>query len=101
MLVKKGTIFVNVGRGSLVDEAALVNALCSGHLGGAVIDVTREEPLRPNHPLWEAPNTVFTQHTAGGSFDELDRKLGFFEQNLRRYRRGKALENVIDWKRGY
>ena len=101
MLLKQGAIFVNVGRGSLVDEAALVNALGSGHLGGAVIDVTIEEPIPLNHPLWDAPNTLLTQHTAGGSFDELERKLRFFEQNLGCYRRGDALENVIDWKRGF
>jgi phosphoglycerate dehydrogenase-like enzyme len=101
LLLKKGAIFVNVGRGSLVDEAALVNALGSGHLGGAVIDVSREEPIPPDHPLWDAPNTLLTQHTAGGSFDELERKLRFFEQNLARYRRGDGLESVIDWKRGF
>jgi phosphoglycerate dehydrogenase-like enzyme len=101
VLLKKGAVFVNVGRGSLVDEAALINALSSGHLGGAVIDVTREEPISHNHPLWDAPNAVLTQHTAGGTFDELERKFQFFEQNLGRYRRGDALENVVNWKRGY
>lgn len=94
-------ILINVGRGSLVDEPALAEALQGGRLGGAVLDVTQEEPLPPSHPLWNCPNTIISQHTAGGSASELDRKIDFFEKNLRRYRQGQPLENIVEWKKGY
>ena len=100
-LMKTGAIFVNVGRGSLVDETALIESINTRHLGGTVIDVTVDEPLRPDHPLWNCPRTIITQHTGGGSNDELDRMMSVFENNLYRYRQGLTLENIIDWKRGY
>jgi len=100
-LIKQGAVFINVGRGSVVDEDLLVEALSSGRLGGAVLDVTEKEPLPVEHPLWDCPNTVITQHTAGGSSDELDRKSSFFTDNLRRHRAGLPLENVVDWERGF
>ncbi len=99
--LKPGAVFANVGRGSVVDEAALVEALRSGALSGAVLDVTQQEPLPPDHPLWTTPNTILTQHTGGGSADENTRITDFFAANLARYRRGEALLNVVDWRRGY
>jgi phosphoglycerate dehydrogenase-like enzyme len=98
---KKGAVFVNVGRGSVVDETALVGALEGGALGGAVLDVTVTEPLPPDHPLWQLPTVILTQHTAGGGEDEMDRKIAFFARNLRRYREGRPLRSVIDWGKGY
>ena len=98
---KEGSIFVNVGRGSVVEETALIENLRSGHLRGAFIDVTKEEPLSSEHRLWDAPNTLVTQHTAGGFKEEIDEKISLFEENLDRYRNGKPLKNVIDWARGY
>ena len=98
---KEGSIFVNVGRGSVVEEMALIENLRSGHLRGAIIDVTKEEPLPAEHPLWDAPNTIVTQHTAGGFKEELDEKISLFEGNLNCYKNGEPLKNVIDWGRGY
>ncbi|MCW5852131.1 MAG: D-2-hydroxyacid dehydrogenase [Anaerolineae bacterium] len=99
--LKPGAVFANVGRGSVLDEAALVEALRSGALGGAVLDVTQQEPLPPDHPLWTAPNTILTQHTGGGSADENSRIIHFFTANLARYRGGEALLNAVDWRKGY
>lgn len=99
--MKPSTIFCNFGRGSLVDEAALANALQSGHLGGAVIDVTEDEPLPASHPLWQSPNTIVTQHSAGGTADELDRKIDNFLTNLARYRAGEPLGGLVDFAKGY
>lgn len=99
--LKPSAILINVGRGSAVDEAALVERLRAGALGGAVLDVTAQEPLPGNHPLWGLPNVVLTQHTAGGSVDEQDRKINFFADNLRRYRQGHSLRSLVDWNKGY
>jgi phosphoglycerate dehydrogenase-like enzyme len=98
---KPGAIFTNVGRGSLVDEPALIAALHAGRLGGAVLDVTCREPLPPDDPLWGSPRTILTQHTAGGWTTVVLRRLSVFGENLARYRAGKPLHNVVDWKRGY
>ena len=98
---KDGALFVNIGRGSVIDEAALVDALQEGSLGGAVIDVTQREPIPEDHPLWDCPNTILTQHTAGGHSAELTEKALFFLENLQRYREGAALKNIVDFARGY
>jgi phosphoglycerate dehydrogenase-like enzyme len=96
-----GALFVNFGRGSLLDEDALADALDSGRLGGAVIDVTREEPLPPSHRFWRCPNLLLTQHTGGGTGDEIDRKIDVFLANLERYRKNEALYGLVDVERGY
>jgi glyoxylate/hydroxypyruvate reductase A len=100
-LLKADALFLNFGRGSLVDENALADALIAHRLGGAVIDVTREEPIPNGHPFWATPRLMLTQHTAGGSIDELERKIEIFLDNLARYRQGKALLSPIDFRRGY
>jgi len=100
-LMKRGSLFVNVGRGSLVDEPALVCALKSGQLCGAVLDVTRAEPLPQEDALWDAPNVTLTQHTSAGSDQELADILRFFGENLARYQGQRPLLNVVDWNRGY
>ncbi len=97
----RGAVFCNFGRGSAVDEAALDAALRSGHLGGAVIDVTRDEPLPHGHPFWTCPNLLLTQHTSGGSADEVDRKIDHFLANLSRFRAGLPLTGAVDFARGY
>jgi phosphoglycerate dehydrogenase-like enzyme len=97
----QGAILCNFGRGSAVDEAALESALRSGHLGGAVIDVTREEPLAPDHPFWTCPNLLLTQHSGGGTSDEIDRKIDHFLANLALYRAGRPLVGRVDFARGY
>ena len=99
--LKAGALFVNVGRGSLVDEAALLRALAENRIGGAVLDVTREEPLPPDSPLWTAANVVLTQHTSAGSDREAADVVGLFADNLARFLSGRPLRNVVDWSRGY
>lgn len=98
---KPGALFVNVGRGSLVVESALLAALESEHLGGALLDVTRHEPLPAEDPLWRAPRTLLTQHTCAGSDRVFRDIINFFDRNLTRYRAGQPLENIVDWARGY
>ena len=100
-LMHDGALFVNFGRGSVVEEDALADALCAGRLGGAVVDVTRDEPLPVDHRFWTCPNMILTQHSGGGTADEIDRKINVFEANLMRYRRGEQLTGVVDFSRGY
>ncbi|WP_284165845.1 NAD(P)-dependent oxidoreductase [Frigidibacter sp. SD6-1] len=96
-----GAVFCNLGRGSLVDEAALAEALTEGRLVGAVIDVTRDEPLPKGHAFWSTPNTILTQHSGGGFAEETDRKIDWFLDNLTRFRAGEPLRGLIDFARGY
>jgi phosphoglycerate dehydrogenase-like enzyme len=89
---------INVARGALVDEAALLDALRGGRLAGAVLDVTVEEPLPADNPLWDAPNVILTPHASGVTlrfFDDL------LIENVRRYLAGEPLLNVVDPERGY
>jgi len=95
----KHAIFINVGRGSAVEESALVNALETGAIAGSVLDVFEQEPLPAGHPLWSVPNTFITSHTSAPSFPEDIAKL-FFE-NYRLYVEGKPLKYVVDFERGY
>lgn len=99
--MRRQAIFCNFGRGSLVDEDALADALEHNRLAGAVIDVTQAEPLPQQHRFWSCPNMVLTQHSGGGTGDELDRKIDLFLANLARFQKGEALENVVDFSRGY
>ncbi len=100
-LLKSDAIFVNYGRGSLVDESALLEALSEQRIAGANLDVTVVEPLSPGDPLWQVPNLLLTQHTGGGSTIELDRKVDVFVAGLERYRRGQKPANLVDFARGY
>lgn len=99
--LKPTALFVNLGRGSVVDEDALAVRLGDGRLGGAVIDVTLDEPLPEAHPLWACPNTILTQHTGGGTEDEIDRKIEHFADNLARFRAGEPLVGAVDFEKGY
>jgi phosphoglycerate dehydrogenase-like enzyme len=90
---------LNVARGPIVDERALVAALESRRIGGAVLDVFDEEPLPPAHPLWSLPNTVITPHISGPSTPADIAPV--FNDNLRRYLQGARLRHVVDRGRGY
>lgn len=92
---KPGAIFYNVGRGTTVDQDALLAALQSGHLGAAYLDVTEPEPLPPEHPLWSAPNCYITPHSAGGHRTEPLRLVRHFLENLRRFEKGEPLEDRV------
>lgn len=100
-LLPPKAILCNFGRGSLIDEQALAAALGAGRLGGAVIDVTRAEPLPQGHPFWSCPNLLLTQHSGGGTGDELARKVEVFLANLQRFRAGEPLQGLVDFTRGY
>jgi phosphoglycerate dehydrogenase-like enzyme len=99
--MKPDALFVNVGRGSAVDEQALVDLLNQGRLGGAVLDVTAQEPLPAESPLWLHPRVLLTQHTGGRFPGETKAKLDVFLGNFRRFVAGQPLENVVDLARGY
>jgi len=94
-LVKPTAIIVNVGRGSLIDEDALAHKLTNGSIAGAVLDVTTKEPLPADHPLWNCPNTVLSQHTAGGYEEEIIGKVNIFLKNLERYTKAEPLKDLI------
>ena len=89
---------INVSRGLLVDEAALLQALRSGRLAGAVLDVFEREPLPADDPLWDAPNVIVTPHVSGATLQFLDELI---VENVRRYLGGEPLLNLIDPERGY
>lgn len=92
---------INVGRGPLVDEQALVEALQDGRLAGAALDVVHHEPLPPGHPLWSCPGTFISPHMAGDVVGWRGVLLGLFLENLRRFQNGAPLLNVVDMSLGY
>lgn len=93
-LLPHGAHVVNVGRGELLDEEALVAALRSGHLGGAALDVFVVEPLPADSPLWDLPNVIVTPHSAGTTELSAQRAADVFADNLRRFTAGSPLRNV-------
>jgi phosphoglycerate dehydrogenase-like enzyme len=95
-VMRAGAFFCNIGRGSLVDEAALVAALSSGRLSGAALDVFREEPLRSDSPLWSARNLMLSPHVAGSPDKLFVRVHQIFRDNVRRYLAGQPLINEVD-----
>lgn len=99
--MKRGSVYANVGRGSTTDEAKLIEALASGKLSGAVLDVTEIEPLPIESPLWRLANVILTQHTAGGRANEDSGKVKRFLENVRRFEKGDTVENKVDISRGY
>ncbi len=102
-LMPSSAILMNVGRGSAIDQDALVEALDNNKLGGAVLDVTVPEPLPNDHPLWSAKNCFITPHVSGTTSLALtcDYIVNIFLDNLKRYVSGEALEHVVDMKAGY
>lgn len=100
---KRGAILLNVGRGSAIDTDALVNALNSGQIGAAALDVTDPEPLPPEHVLWGMKNVLITPHVSGGFWlkQTRDRIAMRAAQNLRRFLNGQALECEVDFETGY
>jgi phosphoglycerate dehydrogenase-like enzyme len=98
----KGAGVVSIGRGQVVDEAALIAALQSGHLGGAVLDVFQEEPLPPQSPLWSLDNVIVSAHCAVDDLEAyLPRAMQVFLRNLVRYLDKQPLENLVDRRLGY
>jgi phosphoglycerate dehydrogenase-like enzyme len=98
----KGSAFlVNVGRGGLVQQEALIDALRAKQIGGAGLDVFEPEPLPADSPLWSMPNVILTPHYAGASPRYYERAMAIFLDNLRRYRDGESLRNLVDKRAGY
>jgi len=99
--MKRGARLINVGRGSLLDEAALIRALESGALGGAALDVVQTEPLPTESPLWRAPNLMLTPHTSAVSDRLWERETALLMELLERWFNGRELFNQVDFARGY
>jgi phosphoglycerate dehydrogenase-like enzyme len=99
--LKRGALLVNVGRAEIVDDAAMLEALQSGRLGGAALDVFEPEPLAVDSPLWRMPNVIISPHCADSTPESPMRSLDIFLDNLDRFRRGEPLRNVVDREQGY
>jgi phosphoglycerate dehydrogenase-like enzyme len=99
--LKPGAYLLNVARGAIVDEAALLDALRTGQLSGAFLDAHAQEPLPPDHPLWDMPGVEISPHDSHASQLMGDRHVSLFCENLRRCLSGKPLLNVVDAGRGY
>ena len=100
-LMRPDGVLVNVARGSVVDEAALVDALRRGLIAGAGLDVFEEEPLPASSPLWALSNVILTPHVSGATPRYLERALDLFVENLARYLEGRPLRNLVDHALGY
>jgi len=101
LAMRRGSILVNTARGAIVDDDALVAALADGHLDSAALDVTADEPPRPDSPLWDAPNLIITPHVGGQAAGRIDAMTDFFCDNLRRYLRGEEVRNRVDKRLGF
>jgi phosphoglycerate dehydrogenase-like enzyme len=98
---KRGAYFVNVGRGRSVVQSDLVDALKSGRLAGAGLDVTEPEPLPADHPLWKFPNVIITPHVSAESDVDQQVRFAILRENLRRYVAGEKMLSVVDVAKGY
>jgi phosphoglycerate dehydrogenase-like enzyme len=99
--MKRSAVLINVTRGQIVDGPALMQALEEGLIAAAGLDVTPEEPLPSDSPLWNMDNVIVTPHTSGGSPARMDRLTQLFSENLRRFLTGEPLLSVVDKKKGY
>jgi phosphoglycerate dehydrogenase-like enzyme len=94
--MKPTAVFINLGRGATVDEEALIEALRNHRIRGAALDVFEVEPLPAEHPFWQFDNVLLSPHTADHTEDSHLRAMQFFMENLRRFRAGESLQNVVD-----
>lgn len=94
-------LLINIGRGQLIDQDALLAALQAKQIGGAVLDVTTPEPLPADHPLWRQENVLITPHLAGHIEHHFDNVVELFAENLRRERAGEPLLNLVERRLGY
>ncbi len=99
--MKPGAVVINIARGAVIDEPALVEALRAGKLKAAYLDVVTQEPLPPESPLWSMPNVVITPHNSHDSQLMVEHMAGVFIDNFARYCRGEPLQNVVDKRKGY
>jgi len=101
--MKPSAIIINVGRGPVIDEAALIEALRQKQVGAAALDVFEHEPLAADSPLWDMDNVLISPHCTDRTQnpDWLDLSAQFFVENFQRFLNGQPLENVVDKKAGY
>jgi D-2-hydroxyacid dehydrogenase (NADP+) len=99
--MKPNAVIVNIGRGAIIDEQALVRALKEGWIAGAALDVFQQEPLSGESELWGLDNVILTPHISGGTPRYMERAVALFCDNLRRYLEDEPLRNVVDPARGY
>ena len=100
-LMSRDAILVNISRGQLIDEQALIDALRTGSIAGAALDVFVDEPLPPESPFWALPNVIITPHTSGLRPDHWAAATDLFAENIRRFDAGEPLLNVVDKAHGY
>lgn len=100
-LLPKGAVLINIARGVVIDQEALIASLASGHLRGAALDVTTPEPLPENNPLWDMPQVIISPHSASTSDKENYKITRLFCDNLQRFLKGEDLRNVLDINRLY
>jgi D-2-hydroxyacid dehydrogenase (NADP+) len=99
--MRHGAFLINVGRGELLDDAAVLDGLQSGQIGGAALDVFAREPLDQASPYWGLPNVIVTPHAAGALDDYWTPLVSLFAENVRRFEKGELLLNVVDKRAGY
>ncbi|WP_460451101.1 D-2-hydroxyacid dehydrogenase [Alsobacter sp. SYSU BS001988] len=99
--LKPGAVLVNIARGGVVDEPALIRALASGHVRGAALDVFATEPLPDDSPMWDLPNVIVSPHSASTVAAENRRIVDIFLENLQRFLDGRPMVNAFDRSRGY
>lgn len=99
--LKPGAYLIDISRGGVIDQAALLEALKNGKIAGAALDVFAEEPLPAHNPLWQMPNVIVTPHISGSSIRYEERALDLFSENLHRYLGGLPLYNLFDRHSGY
>jgi phosphoglycerate dehydrogenase-like enzyme len=99
--MKPEAVVINIGRGPVIDEAAMVRALANGRIKGAALDVFDNEPLPEGHPFYSLPNVLLSPHCADHTPDWMDRAMQFFIDQFERFRKGEPLMNVVDKARGY
>jgi phosphoglycerate dehydrogenase-like enzyme len=99
--MRPGAYIVNIGRGEVIDEAALIEALKAGKIGGAGLDVFEKEPLPKESPIWDLENVILTPHMSGANRGYLDKACALFADNLRRFVAGQPLLNVVNPQLGY
>ncbi|HEV8346178.1 MAG TPA: D-2-hydroxyacid dehydrogenase [Vicinamibacterales bacterium] len=99
--MKRGAFLINVARGKMIDDEAVIEALGDGRLGGAALDVFTQEPLEPASPYWDLPNVIITPHASGSMQDYWTPLVALFSENLRRFESGHELVNVVDKMAGY
>jgi phosphoglycerate dehydrogenase-like enzyme len=99
--MKPTAVVINVGRGAVIDEAALLNALTARQIKGAALDVFEHEPLPPGHPFYRLENVLLSPHCADHTADWQDQAIQFFLEQYRRFDHGEPLQNIVNKRLGY